>query len=41
MVRVDGCSGALVLKGDGRDAVLAGICYGEERTCLFKKYLFI
>lgn len=41
VVSVDDCSGALVLKGEGEDAVLAGICYGEERICLFKKYLFI
>lgn len=30
------CSGALLLKGKGRGAVIAGVHYGEERTCFYE-----
>lgn len=33
VVSVDDCSGALLLKGEGRGAVIARVRYGEERTC--------
>lgn len=35
-VSVNDCSGALLLKGTGRGAVIAGVHYGEERTCFYE-----